>query len=76
MAAFLLLRELLDKRGARVHVRVGCPIAYDELESRRDPAALSAWLRQRTYGLAAGLAASPAHARRLSDRALTPTGQS
>jgi putative hemolysin len=72
-AALLLLRELLAKRHA--HVRVGGAIRYDELRAQRDPAALAAWLRQRTYALASRPEPSPAPVRPSAARALTPTGQ-
>jgi len=47
----LLPRELVNKRGARLHVRFGTPITPEELEPLRDDAERSDLCRLRTYAL-------------------------
>jgi len=48
----LLPRELLRLRGRTLQVRIGRPIAAHRLEAFGTPAARTAYLRVRTYGLA------------------------
>jgi putative hemolysin len=50
----LLLHELLAKRGAQLGVRIGRPIAYEQMSADLDNAGLAAWLRDQTYALASG----------------------
>ena len=48
----LLLREVRNKRGRRISVGIGDPIAYSALQGLKDREALLAYLREVTYGLA------------------------
>ena len=50
----LLLKEVADKIGKTVPVRIGAPIAYEDLPSFDDRQALTDWLRARTYALGPG----------------------
>ena len=51
LGTLLLLRELLNKRGRRIPVRVGEPIPYTEEARHHDPALLTDRLRRATYDL-------------------------
>ena len=51
LGTLLLLRELLNKRGRRIPVRIGEPIPYAEASETLDPAALTEHLRRATYAL-------------------------
>lgn len=47
----LFLREITAKMGSRIAVKLGDPIAFDELAAIRERGALCAELRRRTYAL-------------------------
>ena len=65
-----LPRELLNKRGANVAVRVGRPVWVDRLQ---DDATATAVARAKTYLLAHGLQGTPLRGRRLQrQRAVAP----
>lgn len=49
LGTLLLLRELLNKRGRRIPVRIGEPIPY--AQASETPAVLTERLRHKTYGL-------------------------
>ena len=51
LGTFLLLRELLKKRGSRIPVRIGEQIPYAEASEAPDPAVLTERLRRATYAL-------------------------
>jgi putative hemolysin len=52
----LLFKEVHDRIGSEVHVRVGETIAFDQLANINDRAAFMRHLRERTYELGAGIA--------------------
>ena len=51
LGTLLLLRELLNKRGRRIPVRIGEAILYAQASKTPDPAALTERLRRPTYAL-------------------------
>lgn len=52
----LLFKEVHDRIGSEVHVRVGETIAFDQLANINDRVAFMRHLRERTYELGAGIA--------------------
>ncbi len=52
----LLFKEVHDRIGSEVHVRVGETIAFDQLANINDRIAFMRHLRERTYELGAGIA--------------------
>jgi len=50
-----LIRELFNKKGQTLHMRIGKPISVKELESFENRQDLSAFLRAKTYSLGASL---------------------
>jgi putative hemolysin len=54
LGTLLLVRELLNKAGRRIPVRVGRPIPYAEAARTPDPVALTEHLRRATYDLLPG----------------------
>lgn len=54
MRTLLLPHELLNKRGIRVAVRIGKPVAPEAMSAKPEPIALASLLRMHTYALASG----------------------
>jgi len=54
LGTLLLMRELLNKAGRRIPVRVGRPIPYAEAAKMPDPVTLTEHLRRATYELLQG----------------------
>lgn len=60
----LLFKEVHDRIGSEVHVRVGETIAFDQLANINDRAAFMRHLRERTYELGTSIAPPETHIKR------------
>jgi hypothetical protein len=55
----LLFKEVHDRIGSEIHVRLGEPIAFADLPAMSDRHAFMARLREMTYALGEGMAEPP-----------------
>ncbi len=69
----LLFKEVRDRIGSEVHVRVGAPIPFDRLPAIADRHAFMSRLRETTYALESSLPAPPKS--RLERRRRAPRGR-